>query len=125
MLRVTDPAQFRYRVAYAARCLMHGRTHTRTFDTCFEMGDGAEVVAALMHRAARNPRLLHAIHQWLTPDGLRQWQDTAAAFPSLALRDLEATARQKHWTWVDRQARPCSCAWCQRRSPTAWEVSPS
>ena len=123
MLRVNDPAQFRYRVTYAARCLIHGRTHTRPFDTCFEMGDGAEVVAALMHQATSNPRLHHAIHQWLTPDGLRQWQETAAAFPSLALRDLEATARQKHWTWVDHHGRSCSCAWCQTRSSLPEEVS--
>jgi len=78
------------------------------------MGDGDEVVAALMQRALHNPRLDQAIRRWLTPDGFRRWCDTAAAFASSTLRDLEASARAKHRAWVDRQAAPCSCAWCPK-----------
>lgn len=112
MFRVYDPAAFRYRVHYAARCLMQGRTHTRAFDTCFEMGDGDEVVAALMQRARHTPRLDQALRRWLTPDGFRRWCDTAAAFAPCSLRDLEASARAKHAAWVARRAVACACAWC-------------
>jgi len=118
MFRVYDPAAFRYRVDYAARCLIQGRTHTRTFDSCFEMGDGDEVVAALMQRALHNPRLDQAIRQWLTPNGFRHWCDTAAPFAPSTLRDLETSARAKHAAWVARQAVACSCAWCRPRSVT-------
>lgn len=109
LFRVYDPAAFRYRVDYAARCLIQGRTHTRTFDTCFEMGDGDEVVAALMQRALRNPRLDQAIRRWLTPEGFRRWRDTAATFAHCTIHDLAASARAKHRAGVDRQDAAVAC----------------
>lgn len=125
MFRVYDPAQFRYRVSFAARCLIQGRTHTRTFDTCFEMGDGNEVVATLMQRALRNPRLDQALRAWLTPEGFRHWGDTAGAFAHYTIRDLEASARAKHWAWADRRAVPCSCTWYHTRtSPSSEGMRP-
>lgn len=46
---------FEDRVNYAASCIVRGHTNGRHFDTCFEMGDGAYVAAALVRRTVKNP----------------------------------------------------------------------
>jgi hypothetical protein len=62
---VYDPAQQTYRVAFAATYIMRGYGKTgidRRFGTCFEMGDGDQVVRRLLKRALRNERLREAMH---------------------------------------------------------------
>lgn len=61
------------RINYAARCIMSGHTGGRSFDTCFEMGDGDEVVAALVKRARRNPRLAAKLKGVISESSLRKF----------------------------------------------------
>ncbi len=44
------------RINFAASYIAAGRRTTRTFDTCFEMGDGEQVYNGLRQRAAKNPQ---------------------------------------------------------------------
>ncbi len=44
------------RINCAASYIAAGRQTTRTFDTCFEMGDGEQVYNGLRQRAAKNPQ---------------------------------------------------------------------
>ena len=54
-MSVYDTANFTGGVALAASYISHGRSSTRTFDTCFEMNDGTAVALTLYRRALRNP----------------------------------------------------------------------
>jgi len=51
---VYKASAFEDRVNYAASCIVKGYTNGRHFDTCFEMGDGEYVVAALVRRVLKN-----------------------------------------------------------------------
>jgi hypothetical protein len=59
---------FTARVNYAARVISDRRPTSRRFDSCFENGDGDEVVAALRRRALRNPRLAANFRKYLVWD---------------------------------------------------------
>lgn len=58
---------FAGRVAYAAATIIAGREATRSFDNCFENYDGSYVAAALVRRAAKNPRLAANLPRYLDP----------------------------------------------------------
>ena len=93
-MSVYDREAFSERVAYAAQCILRGRTHGRAFDTCFEMFDDDYVVAMLMRRARKNPELATALHNgFLTSAGLVDWEQTAARFDYLSDRELRAAAK--------------------------------
>jgi hypothetical protein len=62
---VYDPAQQSYRVAFACAVMLAGRNTTRTFDSCFEMGDGNDVAARIYRRALKNPRLMEVFPKYL------------------------------------------------------------
>ena len=51
---VYKASAFADRVNYAASCIVKGYTQGRHFDTCFEMGDGEYVTAALVRRVLSN-----------------------------------------------------------------------
>ena len=74
-----NAASFPARCKYAAWAIC-ADNHDRKADTCFEMYDGAAVVAALM-RAAQGGKadyLLHCIKgQFATEHGFKKWQETA------------------------------------------------
>lgn len=58
--RATTPAQ---RANIAAAMIRKGTTNAcggRAFDGCFEMGDGAQVVAYLVAKAVTDPRIADA-----------------------------------------------------------------
>lgn len=57
MSALNRPDNFAGRVNYAAAVISSGRRTSRAFDNCFENSDGDEVAAALVRRAAKNPRL--------------------------------------------------------------------
>jgi len=61
-----------YRVKFASACLMRppkgGMRHS--FDNCFEMGDGDEVVRRILRNAKKNPRLAEALRRYRV---LEQW----------------------------------------------------
>lgn len=56
-MSVYDENAFSQRVAYAKRCILAGTTEGRSFDTCFEMGDGSFVMVRLWQEAIKNPVL--------------------------------------------------------------------
>jgi hypothetical protein len=53
------------RINFAVSYIVQGRQTTRTFDTCFEMGDGDAVYAGIMRRAAKNPKLAANVGRYL------------------------------------------------------------
>jgi hypothetical protein len=57
---------FRARIAFAAAYILACRRTTRHFDTCFEMDDGHEVMAGILQRAAKNPKLAAALPRYLS-----------------------------------------------------------
>jgi hypothetical protein len=61
------------RINYAARCIVSGHTGSRAFDTCFEMGDGDEVVSALVRRAKKNQRLASRLRGVISDDSLKKF----------------------------------------------------
>jgi hypothetical protein len=95
MPSVYDPDNFSGRVNYAAQCFMRGLRCTRHFDTCFEMADGDAVVAALVRRSAKNPKLRAAIASQYR-DGFPQgWTNTAARLAHVPTRGLPVEARRQ------------------------------
>jgi hypothetical protein len=79
---VYKASAFEDRVNYAASCIAGCNGHVpqgRHFDTCFEMGDGDYVVAALMRRVLKNPgsKLAQYIHSVL-PRAEETYKETAA-----------------------------------------------
>jgi len=52
---VYRPDNYHGRVKLAASYIAQDKGGTRTFDTCFEMDDGAAVAVALYRRAQENP----------------------------------------------------------------------
>jgi len=94
MSSVYDCEAFQKRVNYAAQCIMRN-THSRSFDTCFEMSDGDTVVTALVRRCVNNPKLKAAITlQWggTFPEG---WTETAAKLAHIPTRKLSNEARRE------------------------------
>lgn len=74
---VYDPKQRAYRIQYAQQCIMRGmESTTRTFDTCFEMGDGHEVALALLRRGLKNEKLREAMYRSRIV-GIDQWLNVA------------------------------------------------
>ena len=67
---VYDPDNRKARVDYTVKCLSSGTgIGSRKFDTCGEMGDGAEVFHEVLMRSKKNARLLSAIKG----DGNGRW----------------------------------------------------
>lgn len=95
---------FEARVSYAAKCFMLGIS-SRSFDTCFEMGDGDLVVTALVRRAMKNPRLKEKIGRGWTDlqDGLpTRWVETAARYAHIPRRKLAEESRKQIQIFVDK-----------------------
>lgn len=70
MNAIYDAANSAARISYAARVIRtEGRT-SRTFDACFEMGDGDAVAAALWAMAKTDARLGANIRRYLVPIAL-------------------------------------------------------
>lgn len=101
---VYEREAFEARVNYAAKCFMLGIS-SRSFDTCFGMGDGDLVVAALVRRAMKNPRLKEKIGQgWKDlRDGLPiGWVETAAKYAHIPRRKLREESQKQIQIFVDR-----------------------
>jgi hypothetical protein len=57
-----DPEQIAYRIQYARQCILRGmESGSRHYDTCFEMGDGDEVVRALLRAGLKSERFRKAM----------------------------------------------------------------
>lgn len=70
MPSVYNSDNFAGRVALAASYIAKNRSGTRTFDTCFEMGDGDAVVVALYRRTQKRPdsKLAKNLFKVLSPN---------------------------------------------------------
>ena len=73
-MSVYTPQAFHERVNHAARCLLSGATHSRHFDTCFEMYDGDAVAVALSRRATKHPALAEALERTMHVSTNSAWQ---------------------------------------------------
>lgn len=95
-----NTASYPGRVRYAIAGIMRAED-SRAFDTCFEMNDGAYVVAAIMREAEKNPALRAMIGYMFRNIPCYEdipWQKTAAKLASIPDEDLgkeAAKERQK------------------------------
>lgn len=60
------------RINYATRVIREGRATSRQFDGCFEMGDGDDVVAALVKRAAKCPTLKANLPRYIAQSSIEK-----------------------------------------------------
>jgi hypothetical protein len=72
--KIYDLAEYDYRLRYAIRTIVRDRiANEGAFKSCFEMGDGEEIILAILRRGLKNPKLrgsLESSHfvnlnQWL------------------------------------------------------------
>jgi hypothetical protein len=85
---------FTARVNYAAQCIVRRQTNGRGFDNCFEMWDGDAVVAALVRRARKNPKLYQAIAASFSGTFPASWEDKARRYDHLSRAELTQAARR-------------------------------
>lgn len=66
---MADTGTFEKRVEFAARYISSGKPTNRSFDGCFEDGDGDEVYAAIWKRATKRPgtKLARNFTKYLVP----------------------------------------------------------
>ena len=108
MFRVYELENFAGRVAYASKVIARGGAHSRAFDTCFEMHDGAEVAAMLIRRAERNPKLAANLFRYIAKD---RAMEAAAKLSHVSSRDMAAQARRTR----EREAA-ASLRWMEEHS---------
>lgn len=96
MTSVYDDDNFHGRVNLAASYISAGRQSTRTFDSCFEMYDGAAVAQALYRRTIKNPntRLAQNIWRYLARETIEEEALEYASERDLA--DLAFRLRARH-----------------------------
>jgi hypothetical protein len=86
MKNVYDEKQQTYRVNYACQTMLsyakrtshygeHYPTLSRKFCSCFEMGDGDEVVAKCYARALKNQKIMDVFHKFLLLDRAKRCYD--------------------------------------------------
>jgi len=98
MPALNRPENYAGRVNYAAAVISAGRQTSRAFDGCFENSDGEAVVAALVRRAEKNPRLAANLWRYVC----RQSAEEAAARlagKNLA-REAEAMRAVPRWPYA-------------------------
>ena len=79
--KLYDPAECKYRIRYAVRTILRDRlTNECAFNICFEMGDGEDVILAILRRGPKNPQLRLALEQSRLVD-LTHW---LISYPALA-----------------------------------------
>lgn len=84
---------FKARVDYADQAIRRN-DYGRALDACFELDDGAFIVAALMRRADRDAQLDAAIRRMFRQsDGYARWQTTAFSLCHISEDRLPASAR--------------------------------
>lgn len=92
MASVYDEDAFKTRVDYAARCIVAGRTSSRSFDATGEMNDGELVAVALYRRSLKNQKLADKLWKVLHKGTVMKYAEKWAHVPD---RDLEEVARQE------------------------------
>lgn len=84
-MSVNDPGNFLGRVRYAMEVISAGRQTSRTFDSCFENGDGDEVAALVYRHSLRRPRLAANLWRYLSRPSVTE---AAARLAGVADRDM-------------------------------------
>jgi hypothetical protein len=87
---------FSGRVNHAAAVISRRGNATRTFDACFEMYDGSAVAAALVRRAAKNPRLAENLPRYLGPSAWEAHRELEGRNLADAAREMRAHAEAAH-----------------------------
>ncbi len=77
----------------AARVIESGQRTTRAFDTCFEMGDGAAVVTALIRRSEKRPELARRLPEYICAGRLEELRHCGVK--NLAAWSRELTAEME------------------------------
>lgn len=95
--KVYEPEAFQDRVAFAAAVISKGVNTTRKFDTCFEMNDGHEVVAALMRRARAKPagRLAANLFRYINEASATESYNATAHLSHQQLSEKAAVSRAR------------------------------
>jgi len=85
---------FAGRVNLAASYISKGRNTSRTFDTCFEMGDGDAVATALVRRAKKNPggKLALNLYRYISKHSATE---AAEKLVDIKTRDLKLEAAKQ------------------------------
>lgn len=86
---------FAGRVNYAAAVISAGRRTSRAFDSCFENHDGDEVVAILLRRAEKNPRLAANIWRYLAKETALGAAERLKDIPTREMAAHAAETREK------------------------------
>ena len=86
---------FQQRVNLAASYITRGIRNSRTLDSCFEMYDGDFVVAVLVRRAMKNPKLHAAIAREWNGEFPQQWIETANKYSHLKTRQIPFAAAEQ------------------------------
>lgn len=101
-MNVYAPEAFEDRVNYAASVISKGIVfmNGRHFDTCFEMGDGRYVAAALVRRTIKNPssKLAQNLFRFIGKDrAMESYQETKSLTrKQLRNKALAETAASRH-----------------------------
>jgi hypothetical protein len=90
---VYQPDNYHGRVKLAASYIAQDKGGTRSFDTCFEMDDGAAVAVALYRRAQENPNGPLAKNLW-THISKDYTLRSVERFKHVATKDLPSLARE-------------------------------
>ena len=94
MMRATNVKTARARASIASRLILavkawpHGYGLGRSFDSCFEMGDGEEVHRLLILKAAGDDKLIRAMQR----HNLSPWPEQALAARAAVRRASEIEA---------------------------------
>src|SRR5438045_1557540 len=108
MPSVYDGDAFDQRVKYAVECIIKGRTHTRHFDTCFEMADGDAVSVAVYRRSLTNPKLRERIWSALSESSVMQAVERLKDVPTRRLPDEARKEREQLKQRMSGQQREAS-----------------
>lgn len=99
--------QFHRRIDYVVKSMLRG-AWGQTFYNCFEHNDSAELVAAVILRARRSPKIQTAVLSSfsVTDWDIHPWKEVAAPFEDLSLRKITLAAEKaRNLPESDRQGR--------------------
>jgi hypothetical protein len=103
-MSVNDPGNFHGRVRYALEVISAGRPTCRTFDSCFENGDGDEVAAAVYRRSLRRPTLAANLWRYLSRPSVTEVVERLAGVADRDMADEARRSRARIATHEPRRA---------------------
>lgn len=61
----TNTGTTQYRIDFACKVILSGRSPQRSFDNCFENDDCDKVAAGVYKRALKNPKIMESMPRYL------------------------------------------------------------